>query len=353
MKKVIAIIIAIVLVLSLCACGKRSADRYGINAVTSESTNGGNFVSSAAKAAGSPALMSDNYAVQEFTEPAYFETEDCVIEGFSGTAGSTANGADSSTELLKADKIIYSANTTIETTDFDSVIEKLNAYITEKGGFIESSSINDSNYYNKSRGYASTRSADYVIRIPSQYFSEAMHTMTSFGNVPYSYTYTENITAQYYDTQSRLDALKVQEARLIELLGTAETVEDIIILEDRISEVRYSIDTLQSRMNNYDRMVAYSTISLSIKEVKEYTPATPVNTSFWQELGSSIVYGLESALEFIQNFMIMLAENLPVLLINIAIIAVVIIVLKKLLKKPFAKVKNSITEKISNIKKEK
>ena len=66
----------------------------------------------------------------------------------------------------------------------------LDALVKRYGGFVESSSLNGSNYYSQSRGYAPSRSADFVLRIPSARFSELMNSLSELGNVPYSHTYT-------------------------------------------------------------------------------------------------------------------------------------------------------------------
>ena len=68
------------------------------------------------------------------------------------------------------EKIIYSADATVETTEFDKTLEELAALIKEYGGWVQSSSINGANYYSISRGSSYNRSADYTIRIPSDKF---------------------------------------------------------------------------------------------------------------------------------------------------------------------------------------
>ena len=50
------------------------------------------------------------------------------------------------------EKIIYSADATVETTEFDKTLEELAALIKEYGGWVQSSSINGANYYSISRG---------------------------------------------------------------------------------------------------------------------------------------------------------------------------------------------------------
>lgn len=54
----------------------------------------------------------------------------------------------------------------------------------------------------------------------------------------------ENISEQYYDTQSRLETAQIKLARLQELLKKAENMEDIITIESAISETEYEIERL-------------------------------------------------------------------------------------------------------------
>ena len=51
------------------------------------------------------------------------------------------------------------------------------------------------------------------------------------------------------------------------MLEKAETVEDIINIEDKLTNVRYNIDSVKSRLTNWDRQVSCSTVNLSVEEV--------------------------------------------------------------------------------------
>ncbi|MBO5497114.1 MAG: DUF4349 domain-containing protein, partial [Oscillospiraceae bacterium] len=231
------------------------------------------------------------------------------------------------------EKIIYSADATVETTEFDKSIEELNAMLAECGGFVESSSVNGNNYYDSSRGNVSRRTASYTLRIPSARFSGVMEGLSRLGNVPYTYMYTENVTAQYYDVQARMQALQAQEKRLMEMMEIAETVEDIITIEDKLTDVRYRIDSLQSSLNNWDRRVSYSSLNLTIREVQVYTPETVVKITYGQRLVRAFTNSLKNAGEFFQDLLVFLVSALPTL----AILAVLFFVCRPLLKKWHAK----------------
>lgn len=298
MKKALSLLLAALLAFALCACG--SADT----------------------ASSAPAASYD----MAYTENAYpAEAEE--YGGFAVTGGTQLESGSGAAPEGSPEKLIYSASATVETTEFDGTIEKLSALVEQYGGFVESSSVNGSNYYTQSRGYSSTRCASYVIRVPSDKFSALMGSLSTLGNVPYSHTYTENITAQYYDTDARLTAYQTQEARLLEMMEAAKTVEDLIAIEEKLTELRYQIESLQSTLKNWDRQVAYSTLDLEVQEVVEYTPESRM--SYGQELALALTNGLKRTGEFFKDLLLAIVGALPALVILAVVLAILIPVWKK------------------------
>ena len=309
-KKITALVLALLMVLSLCACG-RSAN-------TSASYT-------------APASAYNDYAAEAAMD-VYYDGE-AGFGAYEESASTAARKSDADVPEENPEKIIYSADATVETTEFEKTIEALLQLVEANGGFVESSSVNGSNYYDSSRGRVSNRRADYTLRIPSDRFSGLMSSLSTLGNVPYTYTYTENVTAQYYDVQARLTAYQAQETRLLEMLELAETVEDIITIEDKLTDVRYRIDSLQSSLNNWDRRVNYSTLNLGVQEVQVYTPETVAKVSYGQRLWNAFTGALKSTRRFFQDLLVFLVSALPTL----AILAVLFFVFRPLLKKWHAK----------------
>ena len=313
MKKSIALLLSVLMLFALSACGSSAPKATG-----------------GAQSANSYVSMDTAYA--EETE-AYWDEDGYGLspaEVPMAAQNSTTDGAlGSDAPAERPDKIIYSANVQVETTDFDLSLQKLQELIERCDGWVESSSINGNNYHDSSRGYVSRRSASYTLRIPSQRFDELMSSFSDLGNVPFTHTYTENVTAQYYDVQARLTAYEAQEQRLLEMMELAETVEDIIVLEDRLTEVRYSIESLQSSLKNWDRQVSYSSIYLDLTEVQEYTPEPYVQPSFGQQLLAALQSGLRGAGSFFKGLALWLAEALPTLLVLGALTVLIVVLCKK------------------------
>ena len=243
--------------------------------------------------------------------------------------GTMPDAPDSGSSDINPDKIIYSADATVETTEFDETIAGLNELIAQYDGWIEASSVNGSNYYNKSRGNASNRSASYTVRIPSENFQTLMNSLSTLGNIPYTHTYTQNVTAQYYDTQARMKAYETQEAKLLEMMELAESVEDIIAIEEKLTDVRYMIESLRSSLNNWDRRVNYSTVDITVKEVSAYTPSAPVKVSYGERLVNSFVNSVKGAVEFFKDLLVFIVSMIPTLVI----LAVLFFVFRPLFRK--------------------
>lgn len=318
MKKITALFLAVLMVFSLCACGSGSAKGQSSYAV---------------------AAPREEYAV---SDSAAFDmeadmpmaAEEAAYGGFSantaaepGETNSAPNEAPSAGDIA-VDKIIYSASATIETTAFDETLKGLDALIASYGGFVESSSISGYNYYSASRGNAATRRADYRIRIPSRDFAAVMNSLSTLGNVPHSNTYTENITSQYYDVQARLSAYRTQEQSLLEMMEKAENVTELLEIQDYLTDVRYHIESLQSSLTNWDRQVSYSTISLSVEEVREYTPEAKL--SFGQQLALALTRGLKGIGEFFRDLLLWLVEALPALLILGVVVFLVVLLIRRI-----------------------
>ena len=309
MKRSLALLLAVVLALALAGCGSSK------NA------------SSAASESYYADERGDSFGgyMEEPAEPeADMMSDSAASPGLGGAKNSAPeNIADMS------EKIIYNAEVTLETTGFDNALERIAAMVKELGGYMESTSISGSNYSAISRGSAGARSAYYTIRIPSARFAEFTGSLTDLGNVPYSRTYTRNVTREYYDTQSRLDAYKVQETRLLEMLSVAETVEDMLAIQRELTDVQYEIDSLTGTLRYYDNQVGYSTVDLTVREVREYTPEPTITLTYWERMSKGFRESVHNTVEFFKEFFLWFVTSLPWLIPLCAFIALLVALLRR------------------------
>lgn len=256
-----------------------------------------------------------DYIVEEPMEEAVTEEE--VFDSISDSSSSSA--ADPT--YAGARKLIRTFDLTVETLEFDDFIAAVKKEVSKLGGYIESSSVSGNSY-----NYTSNRNADFVCRIPSDKLNEFVNTVGGLGNVTYSYEDARDITLTYVDTEARIKSLQTEYDRLLELLAEAENIDTIILLEQRITEVRYQLESYQSQLRTYDNLVDYSTVNLYVNEVKRIT--APEQETVWQRIQSDFSDNIYDIWVGAENFFVWFVANIPYFIIWGVIIAVIVIIVR-------------------------
>ena len=176
-------------------------------------------------------------------------------------------------------KLIRTVSLSLQTKEFDSVLNNLKTKTTELGGYVENSSISGNSY-----SYTTTRYASYTIRIPADKLNEFVDIVGELGNVTQENESVEDVTLQYVDVESHKKALETEQARLMELLSTAENMEDLLAIESKLSDIRYEIESYESQLRLLDNQIDYSTVHVEIFEVERMTDAG--EKGFFQEQDS-------------------------------------------------------------------
>jgi hypothetical protein len=216
-------------------------------------------------------------------------------------------------------KLIYIGHLSVETLDFDQTCSGVEEMVQQYGGYTEASNLSGRTVYRGEEGMPTLidRYATYTLRIPKAKFSDFMAHAGDLGNVTDVSTQLENISPQFYDTQSRLDAYQIQYDRLLALLEKADRIEDILALESQLTEVRYRIEAMTTQLRGWQSQVDYSTVHLNIREVTRYTP--PEKQSYPERLVKAISGSLSRFTELLGNFVIDFIYMLPWIVVLVAV----------------------------------
>jgi len=125
-----------------------------------------------------------------------------------------------------------------------------------------------------------------------------------------------------------MKALQTEEERLLELMARAETLEDLLTVETRLTDVRTELEQVTSALRVFDNQVDYATIRLSIDEVKEFTEVTEPET-VWQRISAGFTESLEGVGSFLEDLFVFLVVSVPYLVL-IAVIPVGIVLIIRL-----------------------
>lgn len=225
-------------------------------------------------------------------------------------------------------KLIYTAYLELEVLDFDAALADLNRRVETAGGYCESSDL-----YN----YGSIRSADYVIRVPSDQYRSFVDACSQWENC-YLLSKSEdvqNVGEEYFDAETRLATLRTKLERLQELLAQATEMEDVIVIESAISETEYQIEQYTSTLNRYDSLIDYATVHITMAEVSDLTEEEGVG--LLTRLGQNLRWGAEDFGEGLENCILWVAYHLFDLMLFALVVAVILFLVYRIKRRGKAK----------------
>ncbi len=287
------------------------AEEYAYD--TAASYDGGMVLRNEAGAA------SYEYEVAEAAEEPVSE-ESYVQEG----AGQDVVAPETSRKLIKTVNILA------ETEDFDTLVPGLQKQVEALGGYIEYISVYDVHSYYVEDQQVKQRCANVTARVPKEKLDGFLAQVGEQTNITSRSENVEDVTLQYVDLESHKKALVTEQERLLALMEKAETVEDIIAIEGRLSEVRYQLESMESQLRTYDNRIDYSTVELSITEVRKYS--APQEATVWQRIERGFMKSLDDIGFGIRDFAIRFVIDIPYIVLWLAVIAVAVIVVRILWK---------------------
>ena len=225
--------------------------------------------------------------------------------------------SESAQETKKTDrKLIRTVNMDVETYNFTDLVGKIKTKTEGMGGYIESSSVyGDEDKHN--------RYASFTLRVPAASADSLIETIEGGSNITSQSESVEDVTLTYVDIKSKKESLQVEYDRLEELLKDADSIDELIYIEERLAQVRYEIQSIEAQLRTYDNKVDYTTIYLSVEEVTEYTEPEIVDPTYGERLSKALKNAFTNIWEGLQNFSIFILVAIPYLII-LAIPALII-----------------------------
>ena len=307
----IATILCIVMIFTLAGCDSGSGN---YESVSTDSINAGMTIGNG---------ISNNSK----SEPSYEES----YENTDSYSPEENKEKEPEKDAVYKRKIVYTADVSLQTKnmtearkELDSLIEKYDAYIASEN------SSNDGDIYSDYK-----RESLYLeIKVPSKDFQNFLDNVSSENLFVQSLNKTStDYSTAYYDKQSRINSLRIQEQRLLELLANAQSVDVMLQIENNLSNVRYEIESLTREIKFIDSNVEYSTIEVNVREVIKYDEYQPEPKNFFEELVETIKGSTENFGIFMKNLLFTVIYLFP----YIVILTVIIIVVSKIKKKRKAK----------------
>lgn len=327
MKKRNLGLMTVLLVFTVCMAGCGGSDKSGVAEMNLTAYDNAAYDTGA----GYDYVASNTAAAADMDYEAAYP-EEVYTEGQTSSKGLMGENSNASNR-----KLIKTVDMSVETEKYDDLLVNLSAQIKQLGGYIE--------YQYEYNGmafsdYSGDRSANWTVRIPTARFDEFVVQVDESTNITNKTERVTDVTLQYVDLQSHKSALLAEQKRLLELVENADTVEEIITIEQRLSEVRYEIESMESQLRMLNDQIDYSTINLNIQEVKRVT-AVVENNSVWDRIKKGFSENTYNLGDGLVNLFVWFIVNIPYLIVWAIVIVAGIVVFKKISKRKAGK-----TEKI-------
>ena len=167
------------------------------------------------------------------------------------TAGTTA--AESTQRLIKTGQLHLVVGSV------GDAVRAVTAYSESLGGYAEQSSVNE--------GANGREYGNVTVRVPVEKFEAAMSRIRDLAvTVREESVQGQDVTEQYTDLEARLGNARAQEQAYLEVLDKAESVEDILKVQQYLGNIRAQIESFEGRLQYLTNRTSLSTIHVSIEE---------------------------------------------------------------------------------------
>lgn len=223
-------------------------------------------------------------------------------------------------------KQIKTLNIDMEVKNFDSAINLMKDNIKNFGGYVENY---NSSVYNVDKSLKNAlKEGNITFKIPRENYEDSKTMLSDIGMITNEYEQTEDITGQYVDTAGRLKMKRLEEERLLDILSKSQTVEDLIKVEERLGIIRTEIENDASLIKNWDKLIRFSTINVSIRESGD-SKLTTVAPDFMEKIKNTFINSLNSMVGFFQNLVLTIVRFAVPILIVVIICIIIIIFIKR------------------------
>lgn len=325
-KKAITILMCLIFVFTLIGCGgsSGSSSNYDSSVGTFGDTKAQSSSSVDGFASNSFSGSSDEASEETSDDTSTPEEVESSLNENMQKDGAE-NKTDGNTVMLE-DKLVYRCSIRIETMEYTDTMQSIKNSIEKFNGIIQSETETNSDndwYENNNMGDSGIFHSELQVRVPSKNYNDFINSVGDSGKVMSKDSSVDNISREYHDKSARVEALEIEKSRLVDMMNEANSIDEMITVEDRLSEVESEIDSLNTQLITMDQDVAYSYVAISVDEVLKYEMEGKKGTTFFNRLWNTILSAVSDWAHLLEQLIFALIYLIPLIAI-ITILSVVI-----------------------------
>lgn len=238
-----------------------------------------------------------------------------------------------SNAILSQRKVIMNANISVEVDDFEKAYGQIKSMISAFGYVQESGVKRDKRYIEGKEVYVTK--GVIIIRVDRDKFESVLSSVRGLGTLLDESVKSDDVTDKFFDTESRVRVLKIEQEKLEEFLKKLNDPDTIFKTQSRLTQIRQEIEGLTGTLRKWDSLVQLSTITINMNERPVQIPPEK-GSGYWSKLGKDFTDSFAWLAEFFGALLVFLVKAVPVLIL-IGLLGIIALWLyRRVLKKVFA-----------------
>ena len=187
-----------------------------------------------------------------------------LISGFTGirTSFSASNPAsidNGHNQLMLKHLIIRKVSLGLQTDNVNMLMQQTTQLTKRFNGYVVNSRIVEGNQA------SGAHTAEISIRIPANDLNNLLTQLKSLATqVQFEQTYSEDITEEYVNFESKIKNLQTSKTQLTSIMTSAKKTEDVLIVQNQLSDTQTQLDVLEGYIKNYNQSVTNSLINIQM-----------------------------------------------------------------------------------------
>jgi len=167
--------------------------------------------------------------------------------------------------------VIRQAQLTVSVTSgsFDSKLSDVRSLVELEQGFIAGTDAQVNPQFSDDR----IRTGVISFMVPAKNFDETIDALAKLGKVQNEHISGQDVSSQYVDLQARLANAEAQRNAMVALLQRAQSVSDIIAIQNQLGQITQQIEELKGQIQYLDHNTSFSTVTVNIVEAGAPAPA--------------------------------------------------------------------------------
>jgi hypothetical protein len=160
--------------------------------------------------------------------------------------------SDTSHKIIKTGEIIF------ETSNLKDKRKRIIRVLSALNGYVSEDNQNFNHEYNRQEFIME-------VRLPSRKFDLLIDSVeTGVDKIDSKTISVKDVTTQFIDIKTALANKRTLENTYLSLLNKANKISDVLAIENKLTQIRTTIDSTQGELNYLRKQVAYSSIKITM-----------------------------------------------------------------------------------------